>query len=154
MTARPLTLVLFGEGPCTAASVQRARVRWRTPPAFTAHAGAETTSRGLARLGLKVGWASRLGTDSICRALLAAAGAKASIVRTWCTMPAQRSVQERVMDGLRPAGGVPPQGLRQPIEPADVDEPWRCGRGATTTLRACLPPSPTPACRRPSARWR
>ena len=36
-------------------------------------AGAElNVATGLARLGLKVGWASRLGTDSMGRALLAA----------------------------------------------------------------------------------
>ena len=43
-------------------------------------AGAETNvAIGLARLGLKVGWQSRLGTDSMARYLLARHGGKAQM---------------------------------------------------------------------------
>ena len=45
-------------------------------------AGAETNvAIGLSRLGLKVGWASRLGTDSMGRALLAATRTQIDFIR-------------------------------------------------------------------------
>jgi len=66
-------------------------------------AGAETNvAIGLARLGLKVGWASRLGTDSMGRALLAAMqgeGIDCSHVVCDATQRTGFQFKERVTDG-------------------------------------------------------
>ena len=69
-------------------------------------AGAETNvAIGLARLGLRVGWASRLGTDSMGRALLAAMqgeGIDCSHVVCDATQRTGFQFKERVTDGRDP----------------------------------------------------
>ena len=69
-------------------------------------AGAETNvAIGLSRLGLKVGWASRLGTDSMGRALLAAMQGEGIDCSHVISDPTQRTgfqFKGRVTDGSDP----------------------------------------------------
>jgi dehydrogluconokinase len=92
-------------------------------------AGAETNvAIGLARLGLRVGWASRLGTDSMGRALLAAMqaeGIDCSHVRSDPGQPTGFQFKERVTDGRDPLVESHRKGsAASQMTPADVDEPW------------------------------
>ena len=69
-------------------------------------AGAETNvAIGLSRLGLKVGWASRLGTDSMARALLATMQGEGIDCSHVICDPTQRTgfqFKGRVTDGSDP----------------------------------------------------
>ena len=92
-------------------------------------AGAETNvAIGLARLGLKVGWASRLGADSMARYLLAEMqreGIDCSRVR--CDPGARTGFQfkGRVTDGSDPPVEYHRKGsAASQMGPADVDEAW------------------------------
>ena len=92
-------------------------------------AGAETNvAIGLARLGLKVGWASRLGTDSMGRALLAtmrAEGIDCSHVVCDATQRTGFLFKERVTDGRDPKVEYHRKGsAASHMAPADVDEAW------------------------------
>lgn len=92
-------------------------------------AGAETNvAIGLARLGLKVGWASRLGTDSMGRSLLAtmqAEGIDCSHVTSDATQRTGFQFKERVTDGRDPKVEYHRKGsAASQMGPADVDEPW------------------------------
>ena len=92
-------------------------------------AGAETNvAIGLTRLGLKVGWASRLGTDSMGRALLAAMrgeGIDCSHVVCDATQRTGFQFKERVTDGRDPQVEYHRKGsAASQMGPADVDEPW------------------------------
>ena len=82
-------------------------------------AGAETNvAIGLARLGLRVGWGSRLGADSMGRYLLAEMqreGIDCSRVELTTRRAQRLPVQGPRHRRQRPAGRVPPQGLgREP----------------------------------------
>ena len=92
-------------------------------------AGAETNvAIGLARLGLKVGWASRLGTDSMGRALLAAMqaeGIDCSHVICDATQRTGFQFKGRVTDGSDPPIEYHRKGsAASQMGPADVDEAW------------------------------
>jgi 2-dehydro-3-deoxygluconokinase len=92
-------------------------------------AGAETNvAIGLARLGLKVGWASRLGTDSMGRALLAAMqseGIDCSHVICDETQRTGFQFKGRVNDGSDPPVEYHRKGsAASHMTPADIDEPW------------------------------
>jgi len=92
-------------------------------------AGAETNvAIGLSRLGLKVGWASRLGTDSMGRALLAtmrAEGIDCSHVITDATQRTGFQFKGRVTDGSDPPIEYHRKGsAASHMGPADIDEPW------------------------------
>ena len=92
-------------------------------------AGAETNvAIGLSRLGLKVGWASRLGTDSMGRALLAAMRAEGIDCSHVITDPTQRTgfqFKGRVTDGSDPPIEYHRKGsAASHMGPADVDEAW------------------------------
>ncbi|WP_422085894.1 MULTISPECIES: sugar kinase [Variovorax] len=92
-------------------------------------AGAETNvAIGLSRLGLKVGWASRLGTDSMGRALLAAMraeGIDCSHVITDATQRTGFQFKGRVTDGSDPPIEYHRKGsAASHMGPADVDETW------------------------------
>ncbi len=92
-------------------------------------AGAETNvAIGLSRLGLKVGWASRLGTDSMGRALLAAMraeGIDCSHVITDATQRTGFQFKGRVTDGSDPPIEYHRKGsAASHMGPADIDEPW------------------------------
>jgi len=92
-------------------------------------AGAETNvAIGLARLGLKVGWASRLGTDSMGRALLAAMqseGIDCSHVVCDATQRTGFQFKGRVTDGSDPPVEYHRKGsAASRMTVADIDEPW------------------------------
>ncbi|MFS2208413.1 sugar kinase [Variovorax sp. Varisp36] len=92
-------------------------------------AGAETNvAIGLSRLGLKVGWASRLGTDSMGRALLAAMraeGIDCSHVITDATQRTGFQFKGHVTDGSDPPIEYHRKGsAASHMGPADVDEAW------------------------------
>ncbi|WP_017762220.1 sugar kinase [Pseudacidovorax intermedius] len=94
-------------------------------------AGAETNvAIGLARLGLKVGWASRLGTDSMGRSLLAtmqAEGIDCSHVVCDATQRTGFQFKGRVTDGSDPPIEYHRKGsAASQMRPEDIDEPWLC----------------------------
>ncbi|MGJ3700660.1 sugar kinase [Variovorax sp. AFSI2.2] len=92
-------------------------------------AGAETNvAIGLSRLGLKVGWASRLGTDSMGRHLIAAMRAEGIDCSHVICDAAQRTgfqFKGRVTDGSDPPVEYHRKGsAASQMGPADVDEAW------------------------------
>ncbi|BEP61047.1 sugar kinase [Variovorax sp. V213] len=92
-------------------------------------AGAETNvAIGLSRLGLKVGWASRLGTDSMGRYLIAAMKGEGIDCSHVICDPAQRTgfqFKGRVTDGSDPPVEYHRKGsAASQMGPADVDEAW------------------------------
>jgi dehydrogluconokinase len=92
-------------------------------------AGAETNvAIGLSRLGLKVGWASRLGTDTMGRALLStmqAEGIDCSHVTCDATQRTGFQFKGRVTDGSDPPVEYHRKGsAASHMGPADVDEAW------------------------------
>jgi dehydrogluconokinase len=96
---------------------------------FKRTAGAETNAAiGLSRLGLKVGWASRLGTDSMGRALLAtmqAEGIDCSHVICDASQRTGFQFKGRVTDGSDPPVEYHRKGsAASHMTPADVDEDW------------------------------
>ena len=92
-------------------------------------AGAETNvAIGLARLGLKVGWASRLGTDSMGRSLLATMRAEGIDCSQVICDAGQRTgfqFKGRVLDGSDPPVEYHRKGsAASHMGPADIDEMW------------------------------
>lgn len=92
-------------------------------------AGAETNvAIGLSRLGLKVGWASRLGTDSMARSLLATMKGEGIDCSHVICDPTQRTgfqFKGRVTDGSDPPVEYHRKGsAASQMGPADVDEAW------------------------------
>jgi dehydrogluconokinase len=96
---------------------------------FKRTAGAETNAAiGLSRLGLRVGWASRLGTDSMGRALLATMqgeGIDCSHVICDASQRTGFQFKGRVTDGSDPPVEYHRKGsAASHMAPADVDEDW------------------------------
>lgn len=92
-------------------------------------AGAETNvAIGLARLGLKVGWASRLGTDSMGRYLLAAMASEGIDCSHVVCDPAQKTgfqFKGKVTDGSDPPVEYHRKGsAASHMGVADIDEAW------------------------------
>jgi 2-dehydro-3-deoxygluconokinase len=92
-------------------------------------AGAETNvAIGLARLGLKVGWASRLGTDSMGRYLLAEMQREGIDCSHVACEPTQRTgfqFKGRVTDGSDPPVEYHRKGsAASHMSAADIDEEW------------------------------
>ena len=92
-------------------------------------AGAETNvAIGLARLGLKVGWASRLGTDSMGRYLLAAMaseGIDCSHVICDASQKTGFQFKSKVLDGSDPQVEYHRQGsAASHMGVEDIDEAW------------------------------
>ena len=92
-------------------------------------AGAETNvAIGLARLGLKVGWASRLGTDSMGRYLLAAMRAEGIDCSHVVCDPAQKTgfqFKSKVTDGSDPLVEYHRQGsAASHMGVQDIDAAW------------------------------
>ena len=92
-------------------------------------AGAETNvAIGLARLGLKVGWQSRLGSDSMARFLLAAIGGEGVDCSRVVCDPQQRTgflFKGRVDDGSDPPIEYHRKGsAASQLGPDDIDEAW------------------------------
>ncbi|MBS0446226.1 MAG: sugar kinase [Proteobacteria bacterium] len=102
-------------------------------PAFHKRtAGAETNvAIGLARLGLRVAWASRLGTDSMARYLLAQMKLEGIDCSRVVCDPAQRTgfqFKGRVTDGSDPPVEYHRKGSAAScMGPADVDAAWLSG---------------------------
>ncbi|HJS04307.1 MAG TPA: sugar kinase [Variovorax sp.] len=128
MTSSEFDVALFGEamlllvadqpGPIENATVFHKRT-----------AGAETNvAIGLSRLGLKVGWASRLGTDTMGRSLLATMQAEGIDCSHVTSDAAQRTgfqFKGRVTDGSDPPVEYHRKGsAASHMGPADVDEAW------------------------------
>ncbi len=127
-TSTPLDVITFGEamlllvadrpGPLEEAEAFHKRT-----------AGAETNvAIGLARLGLKVGWASRLGTDSMGRYLLRAMqheGVDCSHVVCDQAQKTGFQFKGRVTDGSDPPVEYHRQGsAASHMTVADIDEAW------------------------------
>jgi 2-dehydro-3-deoxygluconokinase len=99
-------------------------------PTFTKRtAGAETNvAIGLARLGLRVGWASRLGTDSMGRYLLGEMQREGVDCSHVVCDPTQRTgfqFKGRVIDGSDPPVEYHRKGsAASQMGPADVDVDW------------------------------
>ena len=94
-----------------------------------ASAGAETNvAIGLARLGLKVGWASRLGTDSMGRFLLArmtGEGIDCSHVTCDAAQNTGFMIKAKTVDGSDPLIEYHRHGsAASHMGPADIDEAW------------------------------
>lgn len=92
-------------------------------------AGAETNvATGLARLGLRVGWASRLGQDSMARYLLDSLQAEGIDCSHVVCDPAQRTgfqFKGRVSDGSDPPVEYHRKGSAASLMgPMDLDIPW------------------------------
>ncbi|MBO9649548.1 MAG: sugar kinase [Variovorax sp.] len=128
MTSSAFDVALFGEAMLLLVADQPGPIENAT--AFHKRtAGAETNvAIGLARLGLKVGWASRLGTDSMGRALLAtmkAEGIDCSHVISDATQRTGLQFKGRVTDGSDPPVESHRKGSAASyMGPVDVDEDW------------------------------
>ncbi len=95
-------------------------------------AGAETNvAIGLARLGFKVGWASRLGADSMGRYLLAEMqreGIDCSHVTCDAGQRTAMQFKGRVEDGSDPPVEYHRKGsAASQMQPEEIDEAWLCG---------------------------
>jgi dehydrogluconokinase len=127
-TDHPLDVALFGEAMLMLVADRPGPIE----DAESVHkrsAGAETNvAIGLARLGLKVGWASRLGTDSMGRALIATMqreGIDCSHVICDASQPTGFMFKGRVSDGSDPPIEYHRRGsAASRMGPADVDEAW------------------------------
>lgn len=117
-------------------------------------AGAETNvAIGLARLGLKVGWASRLGTDSMGRYLLAAMakeGIDCSHVVCDAAQKTGFQFKGKVTDGSDPPVEYHRKGsAASHMGVADIDEAWLLGARHlhATGVFAAISASTLPAAR-------
>lgn len=116
-------LMLVAEEPGPLEKVQRFSKRT---------AGAETNvAIGLARLGLKVGWQSRLGADSMARYLLAAIGGEGvDCSRVVCDADQRTGMlfKGRVDDGSDPPIEYHRRGsAASHLRPDEIDEAWIAG---------------------------
>lgn len=123
-----LDVVLFGEAMLLLVADQPGPIEDATL-FHRRTAGAETNvAIGLARLGLKVGWASRLGTDSMGRALLATMKREGIDCSHVVCDAAQRTgfqFKGRVTDGSDPPVEYHRKGsAASRMGAADVDEAW------------------------------
>lgn len=128
-TDRPaLDVVTFGEAMGLFVADQAGSLE--AASSFTRRtAGAETNvAVGLARLGHRVGWASRLGADSLGRYLLAALAAEGVDCTHVVCDPAQRTglmFKGRAEGGADPAIEYHRQGsAASRMRPEDIDVPW------------------------------
>lgn len=131
MMARPLDVVTFGEAMMLLAADQPGPLE-SVQMFHKRTAGAETNvAIGLARLGLKVGWASRLGTDMMGRYLLAEMcreGIDCSHVVCDASQRTGFQFKGRVNDGSDPPVEYHREGsAASRMQPADIDQAWLCG---------------------------
>ena len=123
-----LDVVTFGEAMLLLAADRPGPLE--DAPVFHRHsAGAETNvAIGLARLGLKVGWASRLGSDWMGRYLLATMRAEGIDCSHVVSDPHQRTgfmFKGRVADGSDPPIEYHRSGSAASLmQPTDVDAQW------------------------------
>lgn len=128
MSASSLDVATFGEAMMMLVAEQPGPLEAAT--SFVKRtAGAETNvTIGLARLGLKVGWASRLGTDSMGRYLLREMQREGIDCSHVLTDPDARTgfqFKGRVTDGSDPPIEYHRKGsAASQMTPADIDEAW------------------------------
>jgi 2-dehydro-3-deoxygluconokinase len=127
----------------------------RVPVFYKRTAGAETNvAIGLARLGLSVGWASRLGTDSMGRYLLEALsgeGIDCSHVRCDGSQRTGFQFKGQVSDGSDPPVEYHRAGsAASHMGLADIDETWLLGARHlhATGVFAAISPTTLPAARK------
>jgi 2-dehydro-3-deoxygluconokinase len=128
MSPSPLDVITFGEAMMLLVADQPGELE-DVENFHKRTAGAETNvAIGLARLGLKVGWASRLGTDSMGRYLLAAmAGEGIDCSHVMCDPLQKTGFQFKgcVMDGSDPPVEYHRKGsAASHMGLADIDIPW------------------------------
>lgn len=129
--SKKLDVVTFGEAMMLLVAEQPGALE--TAETFRkCTAGAETNvAIGLARLGLKVGWASRLGADSMGRYLLAAMtaeGVDCSHVRCSADMKTGFMFKGAVTDGTDPPVEYHREGSAASLMGAeDIDHGWMLG---------------------------
>jgi sugar/nucleoside kinase (ribokinase family) len=128
MSVRANDVVLFGEMMLMLVADRPGPLE--SVPAFHKRtAGAETNvAIGLSRAGLKVGWASRLGTDSMARYLLGEMKREGVDCSRVVCDPTQRTgfqFKGRVMDGSDPPVEYHRKGsAASQMTPADIDAEW------------------------------
>lgn len=125
---RPLDVVTFGEAMQMLVAAEPGPLE-RVAAFHKRTAGAETNvAIGLARLGLRVGWVSRLGADSMGRYLLESMQAEGIDCSHVVTDPAQRTgflFKGRVTDGSDPPIEYHRKGsAASHFSAADIDVPW------------------------------
>jgi len=127
MTA-PLDVVTFGEAMLLLVADRNGPIE-EAQSFVKRTAGAETNvAIGLARLGLKVGWASRLGSDSMARYLLESFRAEGIDCSRVACDPAQRTgllFKGRVLDGSDPPVEYHRKGSAASLfDPGEIDVDW------------------------------
>lgn len=135
--SQSLDVVTFGEAMMLLVADRPGPLE-SVPAFFKRTAGAETNvAVGLARLGLRVGWASRLGADSMGRYLLAAMQGEGIDCSHVVSDPAQRTGMQfkgQVVDGSDPPVEYHRKGsAASHMQPDDIDVQWLC---ATRHLHA------------------
>lgn len=128
-TTRDVTL--FGEMMMLLVADQPGALE-QVPVFYKRTAGAETNvAIGLARLGLRVAWASRLGTDSMGRYLLGEMlreGVDCSHVACDPTQRTGFQFKGRVLDGSDPPVEYHRKGsAASTMTPQEIDAPWLAG---------------------------
>lgn len=129
--SQALDVVTFGEAMVMLVA-DRVGPLERVEAFYKRTAGAETNvAIGLARLGLNVGWASRLGADSMGRYLLSELQHEGVECSHVLSDPAQRTgmlFKGRVMDGSDPPIEYHRKGsAASQMCVEDIDEAWLCG---------------------------
>lgn len=129
--SRTLDVVTFGEAMVMLVA-DKAGPLEEVQVFYKRTAGAETNvAIGLARLGLNVGWASRLGADSMGRYLLSELQNEGIDCSYVLSDPGQRTgmlFKGRVMDGSDPPVEYHRQGsAASQMCVEDIDEAWLCG---------------------------
>ena len=154
MTTPALDVATFGEAMMLLVADRHGPIE-QAEAFYKRTAGAETNvAIGLARLGLKVGWASRLGADSMGRYLLAEMRREGiDCSRVECDPNARTGFQfkGRVTDGSDPPVEYHRKGsAASRMGPQDIDEAWlRSARHlhATGVFAAISDTSRAAACR-------
>jgi 2-dehydro-3-deoxygluconokinase len=143
----PLDVVTFGEAMMLLVA-DRAGPLEAAESFIKRTAGAETNvAIGLARLGLQVGWVSRLGSDSMARYLLGALrGEGVDCSHVACDAAARTGLlfKGRVAGGGDPEVEYHRQGsAASQFQPGQIDAPWLCAARHlhTTGVFAALSPS-------------
>ncbi|MBC7470263.1 MAG: sugar kinase [Ramlibacter sp.] len=128
LTATALDVATFGEAMLLLVADQPGPIE-NAKAFYKRTAGAETNvAIGLARLGLKVGWASRLGADSMGRYLLAEIQREGIDCSRVVVDPSQHTgfqFKGRVLDGSDPPVEYHRKGsAASHMGPGDIDIPW------------------------------
>ncbi|QPF73041.1 sugar kinase [Roseateles sp. DAIF2] len=125
---KPLDVVTFGEAMMMLVAEQPGPLE-QVERFIKRTAGAETNAAiGLARLGFRVAWVSRLGTDSLARFLLGAMQAEGIDCSHVVCDPAQRTgflFKGKVLDGSDPPIEYHRKGsAASQLRAEDIDAPW------------------------------